>query len=395
MKINTGQAWESRWNIIKELGEGGQGKVYKVIDVTKFNLEQEIKPAINNWINSLSNRSVASTPENFDLFRKAIVKLVKMDDDANHSALKILHKAEKARDAESAEARIKHEMQAMSEMHHPNLLKIIDADPNGKWFVSEYHPKGTIDRNGSFFVGDFPRSLRAFRRLVAGVSELHKNKIIHRDIKPQNIFIDSTENLILGDFGLVFYSDEKHTRLSNTFENVGSRDWMPAWAMGMRVEDISPAFDVFSLGKVLWSMVSGLPILRLWYFERAQFNLESIFPGNRFIKFANPLLKKCIVEEAKDCLSDASELLEEVDTTLSVIDAGADVIRSNDERTCKVCGIGSYELIVDQGNITAVRNFGFSPTGSKTMKIFVCSHCGNVQMFAFGDGRNPVAWNKE
>jgi len=321
----------------------------------------------------------------------ALIRLNQMNDPVNHGALKILHEPEDARNAELAEGRIKREMQAMSEMKHPNLLKIIDADPGGKWFVSQYHQKGTLDKNRHLFVGNLPKALRAFRPLVEGVSELHKKKIVHRDIKPQNVFVDSADSLVLGDFGLVFYTDERHTRISNTFENVGSRDWMPAWAMGMRIEDIAPSFDVYCLGKLLWSMVSGKPILRLWYFEKEPFNIDTLFPKDRFIKFANPLLRKCVVEDEKDCFANASELLEEVDKVLSIIEKGADLINSKHERPCSVCGIGNYNLIVDH-NGTATRNFGFNPTGTRTMKIFVCNHCGNVQLFTFSDGHNSAVW---
>ena len=71
---------------------------------------------------------------------------------------------------------------------------------------------------------------------------------------------------------------------------------MPAWAFTKRVEDITPAFDVFSLGKLLWAMVSGRPVLNLWYFDRPEYNLADMFPDSPSIGLANPLLGKCIVE---------------------------------------------------------------------------------------------------
>ncbi len=105
--------------------------------------------------------------------------------------------------------------------------------------------------------------MKAFRPLVEGVAKLHERGFVHRDIKPQNIFIDANGNLVLGDFGIVFFDDPAHTRLSATFENVGSRDWMPGWAYSVRIEAVKPAFDVFSLGKVLWAMISTKPVLPL------------------------------------------------------------------------------------------------------------------------------------
>ena len=245
--------YSSRWQIVKELDEGGQGKVYRVRDVHKFNIGAKLRPAIESYFRNLSGIGAEESKkkERFQSFREAVVDLVRMEDPSHHGALKVLHKPGDARDADRAEDRIKREIQAMSDILHPNLLKILDRDSDSKWFVSQYQPNGTLTKNLDRFVGDFPKALRAFQPLVEGVSELHKNNIVHRNIKPQNVFLDSADNLVLGDFGLVFFTDELHTRISGTLENVGSRDWMPAWAMGMRIEDIKPSFDVFSLGKLL------------------------------------------------------------------------------------------------------------------------------------------------
>ena len=166
---------------------------------------------------------------------------------------------------------------------------------------------------------------------------------------------------------------------------------MPTWAQGVRIDDIKPTFDVFSLGKLLWTLISGQPKLLLWYFDRPQNNVEKLYPEGSFIKLANPLFKKCIVEDEHNCLSDASELLKEVDKVLSVIENKADVIDLKVKRKCKACGIGNYELVVNEKNID-VSNFGFSPVGDRKWKIFTCSYCGNVQLFSF-EGKAPAAWH--
>lgn len=102
-------------------------------------------------------------------------------------------------------------------------------------------------------------------------------------------------------------------RLTTTYEKVGTTDWMPGWALGMRLEDVKPSFDVFSLGKVLWSMVSGRERLRLWYFMKPEFNLTHMFPDSDQMEFVNGILAKTVVEEPEHCLASASEMLEAVD----------------------------------------------------------------------------------
>ncbi len=390
--------FKDRWQIIAKLCKGGQGRVYRVLDTSKVNIENHIIPAFKKTFRELAHPDERKeTWINYvEAFRKAVFDIIRLEDPVNHGALKVLHEPQDARDHERAEDRIKNEIKAMYQISHPNMLKILDYDEDEtKWFVSEFHPKGSLVKNDNKnrFTGNFVAALRAFRPLVEGVSELHKDGMVHRDIKPGNVFLDSTYNLVLGDFGLIFFTDEQHTRISGTFQNVGSRDWMPPWAMGMRIEEIAPTFDVFCLGKLLWAMVSKLPVLQLWYFDRSPFNLEEMFPEAPYIKFANRLFKKCIVENKEDCLPDATALLDEVDKVLTIIDRHGDQIEPNVKRHCKVCGIGDYELIADK-NLSNTRNLGFNPTSGNEYKIFACNHCGHVQLFSFLYNREPPqAWS--
>jgi serine/threonine protein kinase len=268
----------------------------------------------------------------------------------------------------------------------------VDSDTDDEWFVSKFYPGGTLAKRLDTFKGDFLSVLKNARPIIEAVAKLHEAGSVHRDIKPANVFIGAKNELILGDFGLIFFEDVQHTRVSETYENVGSRDWMPGWDMGMRIEDIKPTFDVFSLGKILWAMTSGRPILQLWYFDRERFNVEKMFPNAANIPWANPLFKKCIVEEEKDCLPNARALLNEVDKTIIAIESNADRIDIKVKRKCKVCGLGEYKLVAD-GNDTNVYNFGIHPTGSKMIKIYSCTNCGNVQLFSY-NGELPPAWQK-
>lgn len=391
--------YEERWEIIEALGEGGQGKVFRARDKKKHDVEGDIGPRIRKAIGELSAtvRGPGDSNRGFAEFRTAVLDLLEAEHTSNHGALKVLHEPKDARSPEQGAQRIADEMRLMSEVEHPNVLRILDADEDGKWFVSQFHPAGTLAEHLSEFQGDFPRALRAFHPLVAAVATLHDRKIVHRDIKPQNIFLGSGENLVLGDFGIVFFQDRAHTRITETFENVGSRDWMPIWAQGMRIKEIEPQFDVFSLGKVLWSMVSGLPILQGWYFsdpDYPKFDVTKLFPNAKAIHLANALLQKCVVERKKQCLPNAGALLQEVDRVLSVCENSGDLLDREVKRSCKVCGIGHYCLTVDRDG-TATRNFGLQPGGMRSLKIFTCDNCGNVQLFAFAGREEPPAWSEK
>ncbi len=368
--------YKNRWKIIAILGQGGQGRVYRVIDTKEFDIDGQIRPNIENSLSGLiSSDKIESRKKFFELFRWAMVDLFKMEDPENQGALKVLHKPKDAKSADRAQDRIKREIKAMAGISHPNLLEILDTDRDSRWFVSKFYPKGSLDKHLNQFVGDFPKALKAFRPLVEGVSELHKKGYVHRDIKPQNVFMDRSDNLVLGDFALVFFTDESYTRISKTWENAGNSDWMPGWAMSTRIEEIEPSFDVFCLGKLLWSMVSGSPNLPLWHYDQQEFNLEIKFPHRHSIRLANYLFSKCIVEFEKDCLPDATALLEKLDEILSLIDSHGEVVDSKMKRQCKVCGKGNY-------NESDATSYFMKPVGKRVLKMSICDYCGNVQLFA-------------
>ena len=307
-------------------------------------------------------------------------------------ALKLLHKPKENAGLEKSKERMKEEVNALSKVDHPNILKIIDQKLEDGWFVSEYHPGGTLWNHKDRYEGNLVSALEAFRPLVKGVSELHAAKLVHRDIKPHNVFIAEDNRLVLGDLGIVFFDDPARTRVTDSYENVGSRDWMPGWAMGMKVDEIRPSFDVFCLGKLLWFMISGRSLLRLWYHHREEYELEKMFPKDEAIKWARLILDKSLVEHQEDCKVSSAELLNLVDEVLHAVKRHAQVVGDGIERKCTVCGLGYYRSIVNEDN-TQLHNFGLNAVGNSALKIFTCAYCGHVQMFRITDRNSkPAAW---
>ena len=341
--------YNERWDITDDLGGGGQGKVYKVANKNRDN----ILSSLPNIIESISDRGSGNDRRvmNSQRFRDLIINIIENESPEKYGALKVLHQPDDTRDFANAEERLRREIEAMRNLDHPNLLKIVDVDDDLMWYVSEYHSLGTLDKNLDTYKGDIMKSLKSFRPLVESLAKIHSEGYIHRDIKPMNIFINLQNHLVLGDFGLVYFADEEHTRISDTYQNVGSRDWMPLWAQGVRIEEIDSKFDLFCLGKVLWSMVSGEPFLRAWYFEREEFNLEIKFPENRFMKLINDLLSKCVVENQEDCILNADSLVEEILKIESIINNNSYLIDQTADLYCTVCGLGKYRCIVDRDAI--------------------------------------------
>ncbi len=392
--------YEQKWRkVIEEpLGEGGQGKVFLVKNrIKEFEAHALITQAIRSLSTSIRTKSIDDEIADVERLSLGIHTSIQSNEPKELGALKVLHDPRDAREAKRAAKRIKNEIRAMSEIEHPNLLKILEFDEDYKWFVSEFHVNGSLakEENSGRYKGKFLNALKDVRPLVEGVAKLHKDNQVHRDVKPHNVFISQNQDLILGDFGLVFFIDNQRTRLSATYENVGSRDWMPAWAQGIRIEDLKPSFDVFSLGKLIWSMVSGEQFLNLWYYDRKKFDLVSKFPENPEMKLANELFSKCIVEEEENCLFDAVFLLDEIDELIQKIELRHENLAFDNERLCQVCHKGKY-IYKFNGERAAMRYFGFYTDANQNEKKigFVCDNCGHVQLFSYVGEILPDEWTE-
>lgn len=385
-----------KWETIKELGEGGQGTVHLAKDTDKTGQTQVRRVELKRAVASLAS---AQMPEAQQQSAQDLVDTLSLLapstslDPSMLGAIKVMHKPKEDAGYEKAKARLKREVDILNQIDHPNILKILDHNVNQDWFVGEYHPGGTLWEHKDLFKGDLLRALTAFRPLVEGVVEIHKKGGVHRDIKPHNVFIASNGRLVLGDFGIVFFDDASHSRLSETYENMGSRDWMPGWAMGMSIEATEPSFDVFGLGKLLWAMLSGRSVLQLWYHHKRANELEEIFDKDESMRWARVILDRCIVEDEIQCLRSASALLELVNNVLDAVTRHAQVVGDGIVRKCTVCGMGAYWCIVDETNTADVQKLGLNPGPS--FKIFRCSHCGHLQLFHMGDpDAKPKAWKK-
>jgi serine/threonine protein kinase len=382
-----------KWETIRELGKGGQGTVYLVRDTTKTNLEKDVFPAIRQTVQQLSAPvMIEPAPNAARRLAENISKYLKSGTEENCAALKVLHPHVKK--DQKASSRFQREVDSLAARNAPHIIKILDASIEERWFVLPYYPNGTLDQDQhrTRFRGKPIESLEAFRSLVCAMVPLHKDNIIHRDIKPANIY-PTPSGLVLGDFGLVFFADEEKARVSETYENVGSRDWMPPWCYGIRVEEIKPSFDVFGLGKILWAMVSGKTVLQLWYQHKPQFDLEKLFPGDERMGWINRLIDGCVQEEENRVFPSAEVLLEELDKVLEIVRRGGQIINRKAERICYVCGFGTYKLVADgERNSFAVKNLGFSQIGDVRWRIYRCVNCGNIQMFNV-EG-NPPAWGE-
>jgi serine/threonine protein kinase len=372
----------SNWEKIRPLGTGGQSEVF---------LARSPKRVAEraSSLGKIQEQSVSIGEDGAAEFAVAAFNYARPDLSHELGALKVFKaRAQGAKAKKQVVSRLKNEIAVLSQ-NRPSLIKLLDSNEKERWIVTEYYPKGTLENDPLRFKGRARSTLVAFRSLVSTVADLHKDGIIHRDIKPANVFIGSDENLILGDFGIVFAPNNQE-RATHTGERVGPRDYMPPWAEIGRLEDVDAKFDVYMLGKLLWSMVTGRPKLVREYYTRDENNPTVLFRDDPDMYAINQVLGHCVVENPKECLSSARDLLLVVNTLLALIERGGQLLNDGVPRPCHVCGRGFYRP-EQGGGVKPEPTVGLQLSrvapnlnqhvGVIWLQPLVCDICGHAEFF--------------
>jgi len=192
-----------RWEKIRPLGEGGQGRVSLVRRPARTASRQAPRGQIRSCIGGIGGHAGESSDSVVQRLLQAIGEYNRIEDSDELGALKEFQippddKAEEAR----AVGRLRGEVQALESINHPAVLKLLHHNISERFIVTEYHPNGTLDKQLHRYKGNVLKALEAFRPLVDAVVEIHSGyhpssaherqipraPAIHRDIKPANIF---------------------------------------------------------------------------------------------------------------------------------------------------------------------------------------------------------------
>jgi eukaryotic-like serine/threonine-protein kinase len=165
-------------------------------------------------------------------------------------ALKVL--GERYAGDEGSAERFRSEALNVASLSHPNIIQIYnrgEAEDGTSYIVMEYVPGGTlseqIEESGPFEAG---KAAAVAAQIAEALGTAHERGVIHRDIKPQNVLMGSSGDLKVTDFGIARASGAS----SAVFGTAGYIS--PEQAMG---EPVGPASDLYSLGVVLYEMLTG------------------------------------------------------------------------------------------------------------------------------------------
>jgi len=206
--IAEGSDLGGRYNIIRQLGEGGMGEVYLARDR--------------------------------ELDRDVALKVIRLDVVSYPGILD----------------RFKREIQLASNITHKNVLRVYDlGEAGGVKFLTMQYVDGQDLESLMHAEGRLalPKAIDIFRQICEGLQAAHEMGVIHRDLKPQNILIDGRGRVAIGDFGLAKSLDL--ASLTEAGKVIGTPHYMsPEQVKGTALDQRS---DLYSLGIILYEMLTG------------------------------------------------------------------------------------------------------------------------------------------
>lgn len=217
--LRAGQVFAERFELIRELGEGGMGQVW---------LAEQTQPV---------RRQVALKLIRAGMYDEALVQ------------------------------RFQSERQSLAIMDHPAIAKVFEAGatPQGQpYFVMEYVPGLPITEYCDLKKLTIRDRLELFIQACEGVQHAHQKAIIHRDLKPANILVIEVDGVPVPriiDFGLAKTAVPRSASASvftQLGHFVGTPGYMSPEQADPKVSDIDTRTDVYSLGVILYVLLTGI-----------------------------------------------------------------------------------------------------------------------------------------
>ncbi|HET92073.1 MAG TPA: serine/threonine protein kinase [Chloroflexi bacterium] len=216
MSLDAGEMVGDRYRIVKLLGQGGMGAVYRA------------------WDTRL-NRPVAL---------KEMIPQLGLDED---TLVDLRHQ-------------FKQEAQILATLTHSSLVRVTDYF---SWNDNEYLVMDFVEGESLADLicreGAQPETqvLQWASQLLDALTYCHKRGVLHRDIKPQNIIITPEGLAVLVDFGLVKLWDPNDPQTRTVMRGAGTPEYAPPEQYDMGMGHTDPRSDIYGLGATLYQIITG------------------------------------------------------------------------------------------------------------------------------------------
>jgi serine/threonine protein kinase len=156
-------------------------------------------------------------------------------------------------------ARFRREAQLAAGLSHPNICPVYDVGQvEGRHFICMGYVEGKPLEE--FIISGHhwseQQAALLIQKLATALHEAHQLGIVHRDLKPANIMVNHRNEPIIMDFGLSRHIDDGSARLTAEGSVVGTPAYMAPEQLS-RASDLGPPIDIYSLGVVLYELLSG------------------------------------------------------------------------------------------------------------------------------------------
>jgi serine/threonine protein kinase len=261
-------------------------------------------------------------------------------------------------------------------------IEDFDLSSDDHYYIAEYCENGSLETiGGNTFRGDIEKVVSILVPITQALNQAHARGIFHRDIKPANILLRRDGTPVIGDFGICHMDGQE--RVTLTDEAMGSRNYIaPEMESGRRSSNSTAATDVYSLGKVLYWMLSGGHIFaRENHRERS---LVEILNDQRF-EHVHMLLDRTLIENPANRIS-ANDFWMELITLQSLVIGRFAPLKPSIGIQCRFCGIGSYQPLKSDTLSVMGTKLGVHVVTANTM---ICARCGHMEWF---NGEQSKSW---
>jgi hypothetical protein len=208
--------------------------------------------------------------------------------------------------------RFEQEARTIARLQHPHIVAIYEVGRTSDgqlYYTMPYLPNGDLSK---LDLRDSPSRIAAVIRALAGaLGHAHKQGIVHRDVKPENVLFDQHRRALLTDFGIARASDS--LRVTREGATMGSSGYMsPEQARG---QDLDGRSDLYSLGVVCYELLTGdLPFRGADALSTAIAHIEQPVPRLPPLKRAwQPFVDKALAKLPEARFQNAEEMIAALD----------------------------------------------------------------------------------
>src|SRR5665213_3028602 len=150
------------------------------------------------------------------------------------------------------------EARAAAQVEHPNLCPVYDVGTiNGVCFLTMRYLKGKLLSDYTGKPQPPRKAVEITAKLAQALESAHTKGVIHRDLKPNNVMMCAGVGPVVMDFGLAKQTKSEDQKLTQAGTTMGTPSYMPPEQVKGELDRIGPASDVYSLGVILFEMLTG------------------------------------------------------------------------------------------------------------------------------------------